>query len=77
MRLALGLYSALVLTRGAWKRGSPCYCTPHLCSLGEPGNEANLGIVLCTGANQGSLGTRLAMSLHSVLVLTKRALEQG
>ena len=42
---------------------------------GEPGNKASQGIVLCIGAHQGSLGTRLAMSLHSVLVLTSGAWE--
>ena len=52
-------------------------CTPHWCSLGEPGNEASPGRVLCTGAHQGSQGTTLAMSLPSLLVLNRRAWEQG
>ena len=52
-------------------------CTPHWCSLGEPGNEASLGIVLRTGAHQGSLGMRLALRLYLVLVLTKGAGDRG
>ena len=50
-------------------------CTLHWCSLGEPGNEASPVHVLCTGAHQGNQGTRLSMSLHSLLVITRRALE--
>ena len=49
-------------------------CTPNWCSLGEPGNEASPGIILRTGAHQGSQGMRLAMSLHSLLVLTRTGL---
>ena len=73
MRLALGLYSALVLTRGALEKGYPRVCTTQRCSLGEPGNDARLGIVLRTGAHHGSLGMRLALGLYSVLVLTRGA----
>ena len=64
-RLALDLYSTLVLTRGAWERRKPRDCTLYWCSQGEPGNEASPGIVLCIGAHQGSLGTRLAQGLHT------------
>ena len=71
------LYSALVLTRGALEQGLPRDCTLYRGSPKEPGNEASPGRVLSTGAHQGSQGMRLAMSLHSVLVLTKRAWEQG
>ena len=74
MRLTLGLYSELVLTRGAWERGYPRDYTPYWCSPEEPGNEASPGRVLCTGAHQGSQGMRLAMSLHSLLVLTRTGL---
>ena len=42
-----------------------------------PGNEASPGCELCTSAHQESRGTRLAMSLHSVLVLIRGAWEQG
>ena len=66
-RLSLGLYSALVLTRGAWERGKPRDCTLYCYSPGELGNQANLGIVLRTGAHQGSLGMSLALGLYSVL----------
>ena len=55
-------------------------CTPYWrspFSFGEPGNEASPGRELCTSAPQESLGTKLAMSLHSVLVLIKGAMEQG
>ena len=88
-RLSLGLYSTLVLTRGAWERGKPRDCTLHWCSPGEPGNkaspgiaysalvlsrgtwnEASPGLILCSGAHQGSLGTRIALGLYSILVLT-------
>ena len=31
----------------------------------EPGNKASPGIVVCTGAHQGSLGTRLALGLYT------------
>ena len=51
--------------------------TPHWCSLGEPGNKASLGIVLRTGAHQGSLGMRLALRLYLALVLTKGAGDRG
>ena len=50
-------------------------CTPHWCSLGETGNEANPGIVLRTGAQQGNLGTRLALGMYPVLMLTRGARE--
>ena len=33
-------------------------------------NEASPGVILCTGAHQGSLGTRLALGLYSILALT-------
>ena len=49
--------------------------TPQWCSLGEPGNEASPGIVLRTGDQQGNLGTRLAMGVYYVLVLTRGAME--
>ena len=67
-----GLYSALVLTRGVCERGLLRDCTPYWCSPGKPGNEASTGHLLCTGAHQGRQGTRLAMNLHSILVLTRR-----
>ena len=51
-------------------------CTPYWCSQGEPGNEASPGCELCTSAHKKSLGTRVALSLHSVLVLIKGAWEQ-
>ena len=76
-RLALGLYSTLVLTRGAWERGKPRDCTLYWCSPGEPGNEASHELALRTGAHQESFGTRLAMSLQSILVLIRGAREQG
>ena len=60
--VALGLYSALVLTRGPWERGKPWACTLYWCSPGEPGNVASLERALLTGAHHESLGTRLAMS---------------
>ena len=50
---------------------------PHWCSLGEPGNKASLGIVLRTGAHQGSLGMRLALGLDLVIVLTRGAGNRG
>ena len=43
----------------------------------EPGNEASRELALGTGAQQESLGTRLAMSLHSILVFISEAQEQG
>ena len=105
------VYSALVLTRGAWNEASPRIVlrtgahqgslgtrraqglyTLHWCSPGEQGNkaypgivycvlvltrgawnEASPGLVLCSGAYQGSLGTRLAQGLYSALVLTRGA----
>ena len=67
----------LVLHTGAhkWSLGTriALICTPNWCSLGEPGNEASPRCVLCTGAHQG---TRLAMSFHSVLVLTRGTWER-
>ena len=36
----------------------------------ETWNEASPGLILCTGAHQGSLGTRLALGLYSTLALT-------
>ena len=112
--LALGMYSVLVLTRGARNEDShelTLLTGAHQVSLGirlamslqsvqvqtgEPGSKASPGIVLRTGAHRGSLKTmlalgsytphwcspgepwmRLALSLHSVLVLTRRAWEQG
>ena len=74
MKPAMGLYSVLVLTRGAGEQGYIALglaCTPHWCSLGEPGN----GLVLGTGANKGSLRTRLAQGLYSVLVLSRETWE--
>ena len=59
---SLDLYSALVLTRGAWERGKPCACTLYWCSPGEPGNEAIHELALLTGDHQESLGTRIAMT---------------
>ena len=59
-RLSLGLYSALVLTRGAWERGKPRDCTLYWCSPREPGNEASHELELHSDAHQGSPGTRLA-----------------
>ena len=76
-RLALRLYSTLVLTRGAWERGKPRDCTLYWCSPGEPGNEASHELALGTGANQKSFGTRLAKSLHSILVLIRGAREEA
>ena len=35
-------------------------------------NAVSPGIVLCTGAHQGNLGTRLAMGVNSVLRLVLR-----
>ena len=76
-RLALGLYSTLVLIRRGWERGKPRDCTLYWCSPGETGNEASHELALGTGAHQESLGTRLAMSLHSILVFIRGATEQG
>ena len=45
----------------------------YWCSAGKPGNEASPELELCTSAHQESLVTRLAMSLHSVLVLIRGA----
>ena len=61
-RLALGLYSTLVLTRGAWERGKPWACSLYWCSPGAPGKEASHELALLTGAHQESLATWLAMS---------------
>ena len=55
----------------------PWASTPYWCSPREPGNEASLEIAFCTGANQGSLGIRLALGLYSVLVLARGAWERG
>ena len=66
--------AGLVLHTGAHRSHSANLKLPELVSLNESGNKVTLGLVLRTGAHQGSLGTRLAMSLHSVLVLNK---EQG
>ena len=33
-------------------------------------NEACPGLILCTGAHQGSLGMRLALDLYSIMALT-------
>ena len=74
--ITLGLYSAVVLTRGDWEQAA-LTCTPHRCSLGEPGNEASPGIVLRTGAHQENLGKRLPLGVYSVLVLTRRARERS
>ena len=71
MRLALGMYLVLVLTRGAGERG---YIAVGLYSELVLTKGA---WVLCTGAHQGSQGTRLGMSLHSLLVVTRRDWEQG
>ena len=76
-RLALGLYSTLVLTRGGWERGKLRDCTLYWCSPGEPENEASHELALGTGAHEESLGTRLAMSLHFILVFIRGAREQG
>ena len=70
--IAVGLYSALVLTRAAWEQGKPVY----MLTRGAL-NATSPGIVLCTGAHQGNLETRLAMGVNSVLVLTRRTWEQG
>ena len=70
-RLALGLYSTLVLTRGVWERGKPRDCTLYWCSPGERGNEASHELALGTGAHQDSLETRLAISSHSILVFIR------
>ena len=43
----------------------------YTCSPGEPGNEASSGRELCSSAHQESLGTRLSMGLHSVVVLIR------
>ena len=70
-RLALGLYSTLVLNKGAWVRGKPWAGTLYWCSPGEPGNEASREHAHLTGAHQESLGTRLAQGLYSVLVFNR------
>ena len=57
MRLAQGctgaspriVYSALVLSRGAWNEASPGL---YWCSPGKHGNEASSGLVLYTGTNR-------------------------
>ena len=48
-----------------------------LALIDESGNKASPGLVLRTGAHQGSLGTRLTLGLYSVLVLTRGAWERG
>ena len=40
---------------------------PELDSQNESGNKVRPGLVLRTGAHQGSLGTRLALGLYSTL----------
>ena len=55
----------------------PGLIAAELVSLNEPGNEVRPGRELCTSAHQESLETRLAMSLHSVLVLIREVFEQG
>ena len=72
--IAVGLYSALALTRAAWEQGKPLYM--YVLTRGAL-NATSPGIVLCTGAYEGNLETRLAMGVNSVLVLTRRTWEQG
>ena len=67
----MSFHSVLVLTRGTWERHKPWACTLYWCSPGEPGNEDSHELTLLTGAHQESLGTKLAMSLQSVLVQTR------
>ena len=67
-------YSISLFTRN-WP--DSCLTYSEWCSLGEPGNKDSLGIVLRTGAHQGSLEMRLALGLYSVQELTRGAGDLG
>ena len=77
MRLAQGLYSVVVLIRGAWKKASPGIVLSTGANQWSPGTRLALGLYTPHWCSPGEPGMRLAQGLCSVLVLTRGAGEQG
>ena len=78
MRLALYLYSILVLTRGAAERRYIALCIYSALVLTRGAwEQGKPRFALRNSAHKGSLGTRLAQGLYSVLVINRGTWERG